>query len=153
MVNEQYNSIISADKVAANESLINTAIQDLTTAGEAQENAYGDRASLVKKVKQLEGAIQLTEAEAFMRIDEKGFVEVEGKQVKLANAEMRDMYRYHVSRELRKELHEAQAELSSIEIDIYKAKERYDEAKQVSELIIAKAYVQANLFKFLSGRG
>jgi len=153
MTNAQaYNAMIAPEKLLSVSNLVDATIEDLTAAGEAVENAYGERASLVKAIVQLEGAIQLTEAEAFMQIDEKNGVIVDDKPVKLANSEMRDMYRRYVSRDLRKELTEKQADLKEIEIHIFKAKERYDESKVVADMVIAKAYVQANLLKFLAGR-
>lgn len=153
MINvEQYNSLIAPEKVLAQENLTNETIKDVTAAGQALEEAYGERAALVKAITQLEGAIQLEEATAFMNIDDKGVVEVDGKQVKLSNSEMRDMYRRYVSRETRKQLVEKQADLKEIEINIFKAKDRYDESKLVADMIISRSYVQANLLKFLSGR-
>lgn len=153
MINvDQYNSLVAPERVLAAEQLTNETIKDVTGAGRAVEAAYGERAVLVKAITQLEGDIQLQEATAFMDIDEKGVVEVDGKQVKLANSEMRDMYRRYVSRETRKQLVEKQADLKEIEINVIKAKDRYDESKLVADMVISRSYVQANLLKFLSGR-
>lgn len=153
MTNVQaYSSLIAPERLLAVANLTDATIADVSTAGEVVEKAYGRRGELIRAITQLDGTIQLTEAEAFMKIDEKNVVEVDGKPVKLANSEMRDMYRRYVTRDLRKQLHEKQAELKEIEVNVFKAKERYDEAKVVADMVIAKSSVQANLLKFLAGR-
>lgn len=153
MINvDQYNSLIAPEKLLAAENLTTETVRDVTAAGQLLEAAYGERAVLVKAITQLEGAIQLEEATAFMNIDEKGFADVNGKPVKLANSEMRDMYRHYVSRDTRAQLTEKKAFLKEIEVNILKAKDRYDESKLVADMVISRSYVQANLLKFLSGR-
>lgn len=149
---EIYNHIIGPERLSSVDKLIDATIEDVSNAGEAVEKAYGDRAALQKALTQLDGTIKLTEATAFMQIDEKNMVEIDGKQVKLSNGEMRDMYRRYVSRDLRKEKTEKEADLKEIEINIMQAKDRWEEAKTASDLVQAKAWVQANLLKFLSGK-
>lgn len=144
-----YAGLIQPDKVQESVSLIENALRDVTEAGKAVEEAYGDRRSLVKQISQLETSIELTEAEAFMQL-EGNKVEVDGKTITLSNDKMRDMYRKYSSREERKQRAELESELKAIEISTYKAKDRWEEAKLSADLVKSRAYVQANLLEFLS---
>jgi DNA gyrase/topoisomerase IV subunit B len=148
----QYEGIIKPENIQYVNNLVDATIADVSTAGEAVEKAYGERASLVKIIKQLEGSIKLEEATAFMQIGADNTVDIEGKKVKLSNGEMRDMYRRYVSRDLRKQLTEKEADLAEIESKIMLAKDRWDEAKTTANLVEARSWAQGNLLKFLSNK-
>lgn len=99
-----YSHIIKPENIESVNTMVDAALADLVTIEQEVQQAYGNRAELVKAVKQLEGDIKLKEAGAFMQIGVDNTVEIDGNKVKLANAEMRDMYRRYVSREPRQQL-------------------------------------------------
>lgn len=88
-----------------------------------------------------------------MKIGVDNTVEIDGNKVKLANAEMRDMYRRHVSREPRSQLTSIEADLAQVECQIALMKDRWDILKQSTNLIEARAWAQGHLLKFLSSKG
>lgn len=150
---EIYNNIITPERIQSVNNLLDAQLSDVTAAGQAVEKAYGNKAELQKAITQLEGLIKISEAEAFMKIGADNVVEIDGKSVKLSNSEMRDMYKVYVTRELRKEKAEKEAELKQIEVNLFMAKDRWDEAKTAADLVQAKTWAQANLLRFLAGKG
>lgn len=144
-----YHSLVSPDKLAEDLQLYHNALLDISAAGKAVEETYKNKSSIVKQLTQINTSIELTEAEAFMQL-EGNKVEVDGKIVTLSNDKMRDMYRKYTSRAERKRLAELEADLKEIEIETFKAKDRWEEAKLSAEMIKSRAYVQANLLHFLS---
>lgn len=144
-----YSELIKPEKVQDAVELIDRTVQDVAEAGRLVEFAYGDKRSLIKQIANLQTSIELTEAEAFMQLDGNSVV-IDGKKVTLSNDKLRDMYRKYVSREERKRLAELESELKAIEVDIFKAKDRWEEAKTNADLIKSRAHVQANLLQFLS---
>jgi hypothetical protein len=150
---EQYNALITPERLQGVQNLIDATLADVTAAGQNVEASYGEKAALKKAITQLEGSIKITEAEAFMQIGADNTVTIDGKTVKLSNGEMRDMYRVYVTRDLRKQKAEKEAELNQIEVKLFQAKDRWEEAKLAADLVVAKSWAQANLLKFLSSRG
>lgn len=144
-----YTRIIQPDKVEDVFTQIEAVLLDIHTCGQAVENAYGNKGQLLKEIAQLEGEIDIKEAEAFMQLDG-DTVTVDGKSIKLSNDKLRDFYRKFVSRVERRRLAEKEAELKQIDVEIFKAKDRWEETKKAADLLEAKAYAQGNLFKFLS---
>ena len=51
---------------------IDAAVQDVLEKGKAREEAYGEKASLIKQKVKLKTAVELKEAEAFMQIQGEG---------------------------------------------------------------------------------
>src|SRR5690625_304653 len=145
----QYHELVTPEKLTDDLQFVDHALSDLHETGNAVQEAYANRSSLVKRITQLETEIDLDEAEAFMMLDGNK-VKMDGRTVTLSNDKMRDAYRKYVTREPRTELAKLQAELKAIEIEIYKAKEKQEESKQSADLIKARLYVQGNLLKFLS---
>lgn len=145
----QYHELVKPEQIKDDLHLLQQAILDITAAGENLDKAYANRRELVKEIHNLETDIELDEAEAFMMLDGNK-VQMDGRTVTLSNDKMRDSYRKYVTRDKRSKLAVLEAELKAIEIDIYKAKDKWDEAKEAAELIKARCYVQANLLKFLS---
>ena len=148
-----YSHIIQPEVLDSTFKQVDASIQDMVEIEKEISGAYGDRAELVKAVKQLEGDVKLEEASAFMRIGVDNTVDIDGNKVKLANAEMRDMYRRHVSREKRQQLIEKEAELARIDCQISLVKDRWDILKQTTNQLEAKAWAQGHLLKFLSNKG
>lgn len=118
---------------------------------ELTQEHYERKAELVKRLKLIEVEIQLKEAEAFMNACD-GQAIVDGKTIKLANAEMRDAYRRHYSADLRKQRAEIEAELAELEMLITAGKEQRENATLAAECQMKKANVQTALLNFL-GRG
>ncbi|MEN2464956.1 hypothetical protein [Ornithinibacillus sp. JPR2-1] len=143
-----YDSLVQPEKIEDTVGYIESALQDVADAGKAVEEAYGEKRNLVRQIEQVKTAIELTEAEAFMQLDGNHAV-VDGKKVTLSNDKLRDMYRKYVSREGRSTLANFESELKAIEIDIFKAKDRWEEAKLSADLIKSRANVQASLLQFL----
>ena len=112
---------------------------------------YSRKAEIMKRVKQLEVEITLKEAEAFMQAVD-GQVMIDGKAVKLSNAEMRDAYRRQYSADLRKQRGELEAELAEIDTLIAENKEKRENIVMAAECNMKRAGLQSALLGFL-GRG
>ncbi|MGP9042134.1 hypothetical protein [Cytobacillus kochii] len=149
----QYESLIVPEKIQFVNNLVDTTLEDVLAIENQVEEAYGNRASLVKSIKQLDGDIQLTEANAFMMIGVDNTVDINGRKVKLSNGEMRDMYRRYVSSDLRKQRTELEASLAEIESKIALLKDKWDMTKSSANLVEARAWAQGHLLKFLSSKG
>lgn len=149
----QYTSIIAPENIQYVNNLVDTALEDVTKIEAQVEATYGDRARLVKEIKQLEGAIQLEEANAFMTIGDDNTAIIDGRKVKLSNAEMRSMYQKYVTAETRKELTAKQADLAEIDANLALLKDRWDMVKSSANLVEARSWAQGNLLKFLSTKG
>ncbi len=145
----QYHELVTPEKISEDLWLLHESVKDISMAGQAVDDSYANRRDLIKQISQLKTSIELDEAEAFMML-EGNKVEVEGKIVTLSNDKMRDMYRHYVTRDARSKLAILEADLKAIEIDTYKAQDKWKEAKEAADLIKARSYVQANLLKFLS---
>ena len=148
-----YSHIIKPENIESVNTTVDAALADLVTIEQEVQQAYGNRAELVKAVKQLEGDIKLKEAGAFMQIGVDNTVEIDGNKVKLANAEMRDMYRRYVSRESRQQLSNLEADLAQVDCQIALMKDRWDILKQSTNLVEARAWAQGHLLRFLSSKG
>jgi hypothetical protein len=148
-----YSQVIHPENVQLAINSVDAAISDVVAAGQKVEAAYGKRASLMKEKTKLETAVKLKEAQAFMDIKGEGrsqYVIWNGEKVALTNDSLRDAYRRMVSKKEREELTNVQADLSEIEIQIQEAKEGWYTAKEGSDLVKAKAHVQAELLRFLA---
>jgi len=144
----QYHDLVTPDKILEVFQLLEASTKDIAEAGYAVDVAYANRRDLVKEITKLETSIELDEAEAFMKIDGNK-VQIDGSTVTLSNDKMRSAYQKYVTKDHRVVLGDLEAELKAIEIDIYKAKERQDEAKQSASVIKARAHVQSSLLQFL----
>lgn len=145
----QYHDLVTPEKLTDDLHLLQHSLKDIADAGQAVDDAYANRRELVKQKHQLETSIELDEAEAFMMLDGNK-VQMDGRTVTLSNDKMRSAYQKYVTRESLKQLAEVESELKAIEIDLYKAKDKWEEAKQSADLIKARTHVQANLLNFLS---
>lgn len=136
---------------------LDTSVQDILAAGDANEAAYQEKADLMKRARQLETSIQLTESEAIMNIigsgkDAYGIItDADGKEKKvmLNNDTQRDAFRRHFSQVDRKELAEVEAEVRRIDINMARTKDAYNAKQEAINCIRVKATLQANLLAFL----
>lgn len=145
----EYERLIQPKEIELVKSTIDDAILDLAAAGREVDESYSDKGDLLKKISQLRTAIQIKEAEAIMTLGGEQAV-IDGKTARVKTGAEQDMYRRYMSREERTELSKLEGELQAIDVDIHKARALRDDAKVTSDLVIAKAYVQANLLKILS---
>lgn len=149
--------------VVTDEQIINTisqldaSVADILEAGKKNEETYRDKAELVRRARQLETSIQLTESEAICTIigtgkDAYGLVMMEGKEVKVActNDLQRDAFRRSFSAEDRKELAKVEAEIKAIEVAQFKSREDYDAKKEALACIRAKAQLQVAALTYLA---
>ncbi|PGM44880.1 hypothetical protein CN949_30670 [Bacillus thuringiensis] len=148
-----YVRVLDPLELQASLQQIDAAVQDVLEKGKAREEAYGKKADLIKQKVKLKTAVELKEAEAFMQIQGEGrnqYAYVNDQKVALTNDTLRDAYRLHYSKEERQQLTDVEQELASIDIKIYQTKDAWETAKESADLAKAKAYVQANLLKFLA---
>lgn len=149
--------------VVTDEQIINTisqldaSVSDILEAGKKNEETYRDKAELVRRARQLETSIQLTESEAICTIigtgkEAYGLVIMEGKEVKVActNDLQRDAFRRSFSAEDRKELAKVEADIKAIEVAQFKAREDYDAKKEALACIRAKAQLQVAALTYLA---
>lgn len=149
----QYESLIVPDKIQYVNSMVDATLEDLVKIEDEVEKAYGDRANVIRTVKQLDAEVKLVEATAFMKISADNTVEIDGKKVKLANAEMRDAFRRYSSKDQRAQLSEKESELAAIDSSIALMKDKWDITKSSANLVEARAWAQGNLLRFLSSKG
>lgn len=149
-------------RVLAPESLdytlnaLDDAVYSQREAGKAREAAHRDRADYVRRQPQLELDVKLTEAEAMERVEGTGkdaYAMVGGKRMYLTNEAARDAYQLLASEDQRRTLAKNQAEINAIDVDIVRARDKWDTAKEASDTIRAKANLQAALLNFLASRG
>lgn len=150
--------------VVTDEQLINTisqldaAVSDILEAGKRNEETYQEKAELVRRARQLETSIQLTESEAICTIIGSGkdaygiWTDEHGNSVKVSctNDTQRDAFRRMFSAADRKELASVEAEIKAIEVAQFKAKDDYDAKKEALSCIRAKAQLQAAALNFLA---
>lgn len=153
-----YTPVVSEDQILNTVSQLDAAVSEMLEAGKKQEETYQNKAELVRRARQLETEIKLTETDAIIQIvgtgkDAYGIVaDAAGNPVKmpLTNDTQRDAYRRHHSADLRKELSRVEADIRAIEVSQVKAREDYDTRKQAVECIRAKAALQAAALTYLA---
>lgn len=144
-----YERLIQPEQIAEVYHTIDDAFLDIRSASKALTDTYENKGSLLKEITQLETEIQIKEAEAIMMLPGEN-VDINGNMARVKTGAEQDMYRRYMSREERTKLAAKQGELQALDIEIYKARDLRDDAKNTAELIKSKAFVQANLLKFLS---
>lgn len=116
----------------------------------------GNKAELIEQKTQLETAVKLTEAEAFMNAAGEGKEQyglIGDKKILLNNEANRDAYRRSYSAKERKHLAEICGELNAIDVDLARANDTLQATAARANSIKAKAHLQAALLNFLAGRG
>lgn len=145
----EYERLIKPEQIDEIANTIDGALLDIAEAGKQVDEAYSNKGDLLKEITQLKTLIQLIEAEAIMTLGGETAV-VEGRTARVKTGAEQDMYRRYMSREERAHLAELEGDLQALDINLYKARDLREDAKLSAELVKAKAYVQANLLKFLS---
>lgn len=119
------------------------------TLAEQVDETYKRRGEIVKRLKTLDTEILLKEADAFMQVGD-GTALVDGKVIKLSNAEMRDAYRRQFSADLRRERAELEGELEELNVLIAENNQKRREFITASECQMRKAGLQTALLNFLA---
>lgn len=152
----EYIPILSPNEVDKTIRNLEQALNWVMKAGSKKENTYQDKANLVMQQTRMEAAVQLAEAEAFMRIEGEGrdqYVMEEDKKITLNNDATRDAFRRRASAEERRQAANLNAQINAIDVELAKANDSWFTAKETVETVRAKAYLQAALLNFLAGRG
>ena len=116
---------------------------------EQADETYKRRGEIVKRLKTLDTEILLKEADAFMQVGD-GTALVDGKVIKLSNAEMRDAYRRQFSADLRRERAELEGELEELNVLTAENNQKRREFITASECQMQKAGLQTALLTFLA---
>lgn len=119
------------------------------TLAEQVDETYKRRGEIVKRLKTLDTEILLKEADAFMQVGD-GTALVDGKVIKLSNAEMRDAYRRQFSADLRRERAELDGELEELNVLTAENNQKRREFITASECQMRKAGLQTALLNFLA---
>ena len=119
------------------------------TLAETVDETYKRRGEIVKRLKTLDTEIMLKEADAFMQVGD-GTALVDGKVIKLSNAEMRDAYRRQFSADLRRERAELEGELEELNVLTAENNQKRREFITASECQMRKAGLQTALLTFLA---
>ena len=119
------------------------------TLAEHADETYKRRGEIVKRLKTLDTEILLKEADAFMQVGD-GTALVDGKVIKLSNAEMRDAYRRQFSADLRRERAELEGELEELNVLTAENNQKRREFITASECQMRKAGLQTALLTFLA---
>lgn len=119
------------------------------TLAEQVDETYKRRGEIVKRLKTLDTEILLKEADAFMQVGD-GTALVDGKVIKLSNAEMRDAYRRQFSADLRRERAELEGELEELNVLTAENNQKRREFITASECQMRKAGLQTALLNFLA---
>lgn len=144
--------LVDEDKLQATIYQLDAGVTDILEAGNAVENAYQNKASLLKEARQLDTEIQLAEASAVMEIQGTGkdaFAIVGGKKVAITNDTARDAYRRTASKEYRERQAAIEAEITKLDIEHSKAKDNYNAKLEAVQCIRVKANLQANILASL----
>lgn len=150
--------VVNDSQIINTISQLDAAVADILEAGKKNEETYQNKADLVRRARQLETFIQITEMEAINMIcgsgkDAYGIITHENgtyKQVAVTNDIQRDAFRRHFSATERKELASVEADIKAIEVAQFKAREDLDTKKEALSCIRAKAELQAAALTYLA---
>lgn len=152
MSKHEYLPIINAQKLQDTLQQLDGAVSDVITAGEKRESSYGEKRDLLKRKYELEGRIEVEEAQALMEVKGDGkeaHAIVNGEKVSITNDKARDAYRRYASKEARTELAQVEGQLAQLDVDRFRATDAWETAKAVADLVGNKASLQAALLNFL----
>ncbi|GAA4711380.1 hypothetical protein [Brevibacillus fulvus] len=152
-----YINILKPEELQMTLQQLDAAAQDVINAGQAREEAYGNKADLVKQRTTLKTDVDLTESEAIMNIKGEGksaYAEMPGgEKVYLTNETAREAYRKMASQEQRKSLALVEADINALEVIYYQASDKWQTVKAASDAIQAKANLQAAMLTFMAKQG
>lgn len=150
---KDFAKFLSDEELQATALQLDTAVSEIVDVGTQREAAYGDRAQLMKRVKELTTEIQLEESEAIMKIQGSGkdaFGYIGGTKIFLTNDTARDAYRREASRKQRVELAEVEGAVAEIEANLSKANDTFNVRVEALRGIQAKARLQAAMLEYLA---
>lgn len=147
----EFFPVIQPDALRKTLEQIDAVAGEVIATGKARENAYGNKAELVRATTNLETAIKLAEAEAFMQVSGNK-VTVNGIEIALSNDTNRDAYRRQASKAERQQMAQHSGDIAALDVDYRKADDAFKAAVAAQELVSAKAHVQAALLNFLATR-
>lgn len=152
---QNYLPIIEGNKLYDTVAQLDASAQDIIDKAKGREEVYGERLSLIRRKRELETAIELSEAEAIMAIRGEArsqYVMVGDERVALSNEESRKAYARVSSKEHREQLAKVEAELFQLEQKAFWAKDSYEAAIKAGDQVQAKANLQAGLLHMLGNR-
>lgn len=144
----EYFPIISAEAVRATMVELQNAQDDVYSAAQAREQAYQNKAVLIKQKTELEMAIKLTESEALMNTEFIGkdqFGTIDGQRIPLNNDTNRNTFRRMSSADERRKLAQITAELARIEVEFSQADGKWQAAIECAATVKARAALQSKL--------
>lgn len=153
--NHEYLSIINPQKLEDTLQQLDQAVVDVIDAGTKREESYGEKRDLLRRKYELEGRVELEEADALMTVRGEGKTAhaiVNGETVSLTNDKARDAFRRYASKETRTELAQVEGQLSQLDVDRFKATDGWETAKEAADLVRHKAALQASLLNFLTDK-
>ena len=140
------SAVVSPEALSLTIQSLDTHANDLLALSVQVEDAYGDRAALIREKIELDTEIKLREADAVMNITGSGKdakALVGDKMVALTNDTSRDAYRRKASEDLRHKLAEVEGRIAQIDVNIAKAKDSYNALLELVKSLRAKANLQA----------
>lgn len=147
--------ILNPNALTDTANQLDLSIKNVLSAGNNRELAYGDKSSLVAEQIQLEAAVKLAEAEAFMNSQGDGKEQygiVDGKKIMLNNDTNRDAYRRAYSAADRRALAENAGKIAALDVELSQANDTFQIAVKAADTLTAKARLQAALLNYLAGR-
>ena len=150
---KEFTKLLSDDELQATALQLDTAISEVVAAGERRESVYGEKATLMKRGRELQTEIKLAESNAIMQIQGNGkdaFAIVDGRKIFLTNDTTRDAYRREASRAERTELATVEGKIIQIDIELGKANDTFNTKVEALRGIQSKARLQAALLEYLS---
>jgi hypothetical protein len=152
-LNNAYALLLSVKAITQTLDALDIAAAEIATKSGLKEAAYGGKGDLLKQKFELEKEVKLSEADAFMLVDESGKFDMVGdKKIPLSNDIMRDAYRRQASKEPRSQLAKIDGEITCIDTQLQQANDALYAAKDALESAKAKAGLQAALLNFIAGQ-
>lgn len=152
-IEKDFTKILSNEELEATVLQLDATVTELMEIGKERESIYGDRATLMKRARELQTEIQLAESDAIMQIQGSGkdaFCVVDGRTVYLTNDTARDAYRRNASKAQRIELAEVEGKLAEIEANLAKLTDSFNTKVEARRSIQAKANLQAAYLEYLA---
>ncbi len=150
----ELEAIIGTDVLARTMENLDRTINQIVISASSKNEVYRNKSELMKKKTELETAIKLKEAEAFMETVGEGKEQrgvIDNKTILLNNDANRDAYRRMASANERRELSIVMSELNAIDTDIARSNTEFQKYVELANTIRAKSMVQSSLLNYLGG--
>lgn len=151
---KELEAIIGTDVLARTMENLDRAMNQIVISASSKNEVYRNKSELMKKKTELETAIKLKEAEAFMETVGEGKEQrgvIDNKTILLNNDANRDTYRRMASANERRELSIVMGELNAIDTDIARSNTEFQKYVELANTIRAKSMVQSSLLNYLGG--